>query len=229
MTILFTERLKRLWSLARPRIDGTDLSHDADHVLRVSSWAVRLARDEGVDSELACAAGIAHDLVNVPKESPDRPQASALSAIAGTELLRQAGFDDEAVMAVVNAVRTCSWSRGLAPTSPLGAVLQDADRLDAMGAIGIARVIACAQGMATRGTGARLYDPDDPDATGQRTLNDHKFVVDHFRAKLLKLAESMHTATGQRHGRLRHAFMEQYLAQLRSEADLSPINDVAIR
>lgn len=218
MQFLDTPRLEALWSQVAPRLAGHDLSHDADHVLRVTRWAVRLAREQGLSTELACAAGLVHDLVNVPKESADRPLGSELSAVAGKELLTEAGFTVAEVAAVVDAVRTCSWSRGLAPASPLGAVLQDADRLDAIGAIGIARNFACAQAMVARGSPGRLYHPADPAGETDRPLDDVAFAADHYRRKLLRLAASMHSASARAEAARRHAFMEAFLHELVEEA-----------
>ena len=218
MPLLDTPRLEALWSRVAPRLAGDDLSHDSDHVLRVTRWAVRLAREQGLSTELACAAGLVHDLVNVPKESADRPMGSELSAVAGKELLTEAGFTTAEVAAVVEAVRTCSWSRGLAPTSPLGAVLQDADRLDAIGAIGIARNFACAHAMVARGSPGRLYNPADPAGEADRRLDDVAFAADHYRRKLLLLAGSMHSPTARAEASRRHAFMEAFLDELVAEA-----------
>jgi len=202
--------------------ESIDLSHDADHVLRVYRWALRLAASEAVDLDLAGAAALVHDLVNVPKESADRPLGSELSAIAGAELLTAAGYGPEEIASIVDAVRTCSWSRGLDPTGPLGAVLQDADRLDAIGAIGLARNFACAQAMAARSGQGRLVHPEDPAGLTGRELDDKAHAADHHRVKLLKLAATMHTALGRTEGARRHAFIEAFLDQLAAEKAPQP-------
>ena len=146
-----TARHARLWPAVATQTAGEDLAHDADHVLRVYAWAVRIARAEGEDVDLCGAAALVHDLVNIPKESRDRPLGGELSAVAGKELLEDAGYTKDEVHACAEAVRTSSWSRGLAPVNRIGVVLQDADRLDAIGAIGAARNFATAQAMASRG------------------------------------------------------------------------------
>ena len=169
-----------------------DLAHDWLHVYRVYRWAVQLAPEAGADRDLAGAAALIHDLVNIPKESADSPLGSELSGAKGAGILPLAGYSTEECAAIVEAVRTCSWSRGLKPSSALGRVLQDADRLDAIGAIGIARNIACAQAMASRGSPGLFYEPSDPLARGGRELDDKKHAIDHFSRKLLKLAGTMH-------------------------------------
>ncbi|MEL6342844.1 MAG: HD domain-containing protein [Myxococcota bacterium] len=218
-TAFAAPRHAALWSLVEPTLaEDTDLAHDAEHVLRVYRWAIRLAADAGVSPDLAGAAALVHDLVNIPKESADRPLGSELSAAAGAEVLPRAGYGSDEVAAVVEAVRTCSWSRGRSPTSALGAVLQDADRLDAIGAVGIARNFACAQAMASRGVSGRFYDPVDPIAQADRPLDDRRNAADHYRVKLLKLADTMHTPAARAEAAKRHAFMVAFLDQLAHEA-----------
>src|SRR5690606_30520257 len=124
--------------------------------------------------------------------------------------------DNAEITAIADAVRTSSWSRGLPPSGPLGAVLQDADRLDALGAIGIARLLACAQHMSRPGSPGRFYDPMDPLGQG-RPLDDRRNALDHCAAKLLKLAEGMHFPSAQAEARRRHAVIERFRADLMAE------------
>ena len=206
-----------LWSLVSEQTDDIDLAHDGEHVLRVYRWALRLAPEAGADVELTGAAALVHDLVNIPKEHRDRPLGSELSARASQGLLETAGYTAPECDAIVEAVRTTSWSRGLEPTSPMGAVLQDADRLDALGAVGIARTFATAQAMSSRGQASRFYDPEDPLARSGRALDDKRQPVDHFYAKLLKLVDTMHTASAKTEAAKRHRRMEAFLADLEAE------------
>jgi uncharacterized protein len=211
-------RHEALLAIVQPRLaEETDLAHDLDHVLRVYQWAVRLAEEGGADADLAGAAALVHDLVNVPKESAQRAMGSALSAAAGAEVLPEVGYTPDEVEQIVSAVATCSWSRGLPPASPLGAILQDADRLDAIGAVGIARNFACAQAMASRGTSGRFYDPEDPLGQTDRLLDDKRNAADHYTIKLLRLAQTMHTPTAKAEAARRHAFLLAFLEQLGRE------------
>ena len=206
-----------LWTQVKTETDCTDLAHDHLHVLRVYDWALRLAPEAGADPDLTGAAALVHDLVNIPKEHRDRPLGSERSAEASRGLLGQAGYTVDEINQIVEAVRTCSWSRGLSPTNAIGTALQDADRLDALGSIGIARTFATAQAMSSRGQDGRFYDPEDPGATTARPLNDRKQPVDHFYAKLLKLADTMHTETARAEGARRHKRMEAFLGHLMDE------------
>ena len=114
-------------------------------------------------------------------------------------------------MSMPSAIRDHSYRRGAAPESALGRALQDADRLDALGAIGIFRTLACGARM-----GAELYDPDDPWAR-HRELDDRRFTLDHFFTKLLDLPDTMNTAAARREGRARVEEMRCFLAHLGQE------------
>ena len=210
-------RHQRLWKAVQSSTSCEDLAHDHLHVLRVYNWALRLAPEVGADADLTGAAALVHDLVNIPKEHRDRPLGSERSAAASRGLLSNAGYDAQEISTIVEAVRTCSWSRGLHPTNPIGTALQDADRLDAIGAIGIARTFATAQAMSSRGQTGRFYDPEDPLATHERPLNDRKQPVDHFYAKLLKLSAGMHTEMAKHEAEIRHRRMVEFLHNLAEE------------
>ncbi len=206
-----------LWPLVVGHCAAGELAHDRHHVLRVYRWALRLAPEAGVDGDLAGATALVHDLDAIPKDSPERAQGGERSARLAATPLMAAGYASDEIAVVVEAVRTSSWSRGLAPTAALGALLQDADRLDAIGALGIARVFACAQRMSTPERPGRFYDPADPLADSTRAFDDRRQAVDHFAAKLLTLADGMHLASARVEAGRRQATMLAYLAALRSE------------
>ncbi len=208
-------RNRVLWSLIAARYSTLDLSHDRLHVSRVHQWALKIAASEGLDVDLAGAVALVHDLVEIPKDQPGRNVASRLSAEAAVEPLRQAGYSDSEIKTVVEAVSGSSWSAQLEPSSPLGAVVQDADRLDAIGAIGIARCFVCAQSFNT-GDGL-LYEDDDPFHGTERPLDDTRHAVDHFYVKLLKLSEGMHTDLGRNEAKIRHETMKSFLNALSGE------------
>jgi uncharacterized protein len=209
-------RHRALWREVDGRTPKSDLSHDRQHLERVYSWALRLAPEAEVEPDLAGAAALLHDLVSVPKEDPGRQLAGERSAEAAIDLLRRAGYAPPEVEQIVEAIRTSSWSRGLQPTAPLGAVLQDADRLDAIGAVGVARTFACAQGMTCRGRELRLYDPDDPLAH-RRQPDEGRNALDHFQTKLLRLAATMHLPTARDEAARRQATMQAFLEELARE------------
>jgi uncharacterized protein len=201
--------LRELLAEVGPRLDD-DPGHDLNHCLRVALWTVRLGGD-AVDWRHAVAAALLHDVVNLPKDSPDRARASELSAEEARRLLPPLGFDAEAVEDMACAVRDHSFSRGAVPETTLGRALQDADRLEALGALGLCRTLSTGTRM-----GARYFHPEDPWAEG-RALDDRAHSVDHFFTKLLRLPETMHTEAGRREAGRRAAFLRAFLEQLAVE------------
>ncbi|MAQ17154.1 MAG: phosphohydrolase [Sandaracinus sp.] len=186
-----------------------DPGHDLDHALRVALWTVRLAPE--VDRREAVAAALLHDVVNLPKNHPERASAGERSAALARELLPPLGFGAQATERVAAAIRDHGYSRGVVPESPLGRALQDADRLEALGALGLCRTLSTGARM-----GARYFHPQDPWAQ-DRELDDRAFTVDHFFTKLLRLAPTLQTEAGRAEAHRRAAFMERFLDQLREE------------
>lgn len=194
-----------------------DSAHDMAHLDRVWANAQAIAAGEGgADMDVLCAASYLHDLVNLPKDAPDRAQASRLAARAAAPHLAALGMDAGQIAATRHAIEAHSFSAGIAPRTPEAAILRDADRLDALGAIGIARAFAVAGAL-----GRAIHAPDDPFATA-RTLDDSAFAVDHFATKLLRLPEGMLTVTGRAIAQARAAAMRRFLADLAGEIAAAP-------
>lgn len=198
-----------LWERAAAA-GGGDASHDGGHLLRVARWTVAFVDGAATDRD-AIAAALMHDFVNVPKDSPDRARASQLSADATRPMLVEFGFAAESIDAICQAILDHSFSRGARPTEPLAMALQDADRLEALGAIGIMRCAATGQRM-----GATFFHELDPFATS-RALDDYAFSVDHFFTKLLKLPDTMCTSAGRAEGRRRAETVRMFVRSLASE------------
>ncbi len=187
-----------------------DPSHDAAHLLRVAAWTLSLGGDE-VDGREAIAAALLHDAVRVPKSSPDRPRASEWAAAHATERLTALRFPPESVARIATAVRDHSFSRGAVPDSALGRALQDADRLEALGALGLLRCVTTGVRM-----GGAWFHPDDPFARN-RPLDDARWSVDHFFTKLLRLPETMRTEAGRAEAGRRVALLRAFLDALAGE------------
>jgi uncharacterized protein len=196
--------------LAVRKNDDGDAAHDAAHLLRVALWTMRLGAGT-VDPREATAAALLHDLVNLPKNDPNRSRASEFSAEKALPLLKAEGFGEAACARIAAAIRDHSFSRGAKPTDALGQALQDADRLEALGAIGLMRVFATGARM-----GTKFFHEEDPWAVN-RPLNDLQFSVDHFFTKLLKLPESFLTKGGQEEARRRALTLSDFLNQLSDE------------
>jgi uncharacterized protein len=202
--------LQAIWQQASPT-DG-DAGHDGSHLLRVAEWALRLGGEQSPEAEVLASA-LLHDYVNVPKNSPERHRGSELSAEAARPILVDAGFDADAIGRIAAAIRDHSFSRGAVPQDVLGRALQDADRLDAVGAIGLMRAIATGVRM-----GGALMHPEDPWAEN-RPLDDKAYSLDHFFTKLLRLPDTMNTQAGRREAERRVAFMRSFLFELAREID----------
>ena len=192
--------------------DTGDGSHDISHLVRVWKNAQAIQSAEGGDLELLAASVMLHDCVQVPKDSALRSNASKLAAEKARSVLRGLNWDAARVGVVADAIESHSFSAGLIPVSLEGRILQDADRLDAIGLIGIARCFYTAGRL-----GSQLYDPLDPRGEARR-LDDGRFALDHFPRKLLNLAEGLRTSTGRslaedRHRALRE-FYEGVLAEI---------------
>lgn len=200
--------LAELHAIAR-RCGAEDPAHDVAHAERVALWTLRLAPQ--VDMRLAIAAALLHDNVNLPKDSPDRARASELGAAEALRILPGLGFSDVDSSRIADAIRTHSYSRGEPPTSELGCALQDADRLETLGALGLCRVLSTGTRL-----GARYFEALDPWAE-LRDLDDRSYSVDHFFTKLLGLCDTMLTLEGRREARARTEYLWSFLDQLGRE------------
>ena len=189
-----------------------DGAHDLGHLSRVWANARAIALDEPqVDWPVLEAAVWFHDLVNLPKDSPDRARASTLSAAAAVDFLRVDGFDPAKLEAVAHAIAAHSFSAGIPPETPEARILQDADRLEALGAIGLARMFLISGRM-----GGGIVDMDDPMAL-RRPLDDKRFALDHIEVKLLRLPETMQTRAGRMMAEERAEWMMSFRTRLLSE------------
>lgn len=189
-----------------------DAAHDLAHLDRVWATCEAIAKtDNGLDMPVLLAAAYLHDLVNLPKDDPDRAQASQLAAQEAGAVLVTLEFASEDIAKAQHAIAAHSFSAGIEPKSVEARILRDADRLDALGAIGIARTFAVAGAL-----GLPLYDPQDPFAE-HRALDDRAWALDHWPVKLFRLPEGMCTAGGQRIARGRVEDMRAFAKTLAAE------------
>lgn len=199
-------RMAALWEGA------SDGAHDLGHLDRVWKSCRLIALDEpGADADVLAAAAYFHDAVNLPKDSPDRAQASRLSAELAVRELAAMGFDAGRMAAVHHAIAAHSFSAGIAPETVEARILQDADRLEALGAIGLARMFLIAGQM-----GGALFHATDPLAM-ERALDDRRYALDHLDVKLFPVAAAMQTATGRRMAEERAEWMESFRTRLLHE------------
>lgn len=184
--------------------DTQDGAHDIGHLLRVWRNVERIATAEGGDTEILLAATLLHDCVWIDKASPRRSMASRLAAHRARDLLADLGWRQDRIDRVAHAIEAHSFSAGITPVSLEAEILQDADRLDALGHIGIARCFYVA------GMGGRaICDVADPGALN-RPLDDARFALDHFQTKLLRLGDNFRTAEGRRLAAARMAVLRDF-------------------
>ncbi len=189
-----------------------DTAHDIAHLDRVWQTVQRIATGENSGNlKVLMAAAYLHDIVNLPKNSPDRTRASTMAADRAAEILTGLAFSSTDINSVRHAIIAHSFSAGIPPETIEAKILRDADRLDALGAIGIARSFAVAGLL-----GQTLYHPEDPFAAN-RDLDDARFSLDHWREKLLGLGDGLQTQTAREIAHRRLDYMQGYLSQLADE------------
>jgi uncharacterized protein len=189
-----------------------DGAHDINHLHRVWQTAqALLSEEEQADPLVVQAACYLHDLVNLPKDHPQRAQASRMAARLATAKLAEAGFPADKLDGVAHAIESHSFSASITPTTIEAKIVQDADRLDALGAVGLARLYYTAGRM-----GSALAHPSDPLAA-RREPDDRAFALDHIAVKLAKLPATMQTAAGRKLGDARlqwlYAFRDAFVAE----------------
>lgn len=195
-------------------LDENDPAHDLGHIQRVVKTALELANQEGADEEVVEAAAWLHDCVVLPKNHPERNNASLLAAEKAQAFLSDSDFPREKLQNTIHSIEAHSYSGGITPETLEAKLVQDADRLDALGAVGIARCFMVA-GQLNR----LLYQPGDPFCS-TREPDDSLWTVDHFYEKLFKLPGLMNTKSAKKEGVKRVEFMKNYLEELRKEIGL---------
>lgn len=194
--------LQRIKKLAQERMSQHfHPSHDWSHMERVAQRALHLAREVGANTEVVLVSAYLHDL---GRGEPGEDHLSA-GVLQARELMNQLNYPPDFQEAVLHCIRAHSFSCGEEPQTLEAQVLRDADRLDALGAIGIARCFAY---------GNPFYHPEEP-IPKTRPLGP--YCVDHFFEKLFRLAEGLYTKPAQQMAEGRVAFMKLFLERLEKE------------
>lgn len=188
-----------------------DSAHDFDHIMRVFKNAQKICKKENAPEKLVLSAVLLHDVVSYPKSDQRTKSSSIKSAEKSKKILKKFNFTKEEIQIISDAIRDHSFSRNTIPTTLEGKILQDADRLDAIGAIGIARVFAVS------GSEKRpFYNVKDPFCKN-RMPNDEIWALDHFYRKLLKLESLMNTKSGKIEAKKRTKVLKDFLNELKKE------------
>lgn len=188
-----------------------DSAHDFAHIMRVFKNAQKICKKENTPEKLVLIAVLLHDIVSYPKSDKRSKLSSIKSAEKSKKILKKFNFTKEEIQIISDAIRDHSFSRNKIPLTLEGKILQDADRLDAIGAIGIARVFAVS-GYEKR----PFYNVKDPFCKN-RTTNDKIWALDHFYQKLLKLESLMNTKSGKIEAKKRTKILKNFLNELKKE------------
>lgn len=188
-----------------------DASHDLNHFRRVYKIALEIAKNYDVDELVLLASAYFHDIVGFKKNDPKRSQASYYASLKAEVILKELKFPDEKIEAVKHCILAHSYSANIKPDTLEAKIIQDSDRMEAIGAIGLARVFYVSGQM-----NSKLFDSNDPFAEN-RELNDKKYAVDHFYTKLLKLEKTMQTEGGKVIAQKRTQVLRVFLENLKSE------------
>ncbi len=202
---------EKLKTLAKNRLGQNDTAHDFEHIMRVLKNATLISKKEKADMRIVTAAVLLHDIISYPKSDPRSKNSSAESAQESRKILKKYNFTQDEIDIIHDAIRDHSFSRGATPQTLEGKILQDADRLDALGAIGIARTFSVS------GSERRpFYSNIDPFCK-KRLPDDKSWAVDHFYKKLLLLEKTMNTNAGKIEARKRIKTMKNFLDELKKE------------
>lgn len=191
----------------------SDPAHDFTHILRVYRNARRIGQEEGADMPVLLLAALLHDVGSDKKDNygdPEREKKN-LGRQATETFLDSMGLDEKRKEEVLYAIDVHRFSRGILPVTLEARILQDADRLDALGAVGIARVFLTGGAL-----GREMYHPEDPFCRC-REPDDGRWNLDHFYKKLLKLEVGMHTKSARKLAAKRTIVLKRYLSNLEDE------------
>ena len=193
--------IKKATAFAKEIFSQDASGHDFDHTLRVYRMAVRIAEEEGADVQTVALAALLHD-VDDRKLSPE----TCINKDRAVGFLRENGIGEDKIRRIVQIISENSFSAGNGrPSTIEGMCVQDADRLDALGAIGIARTFAFGGSR-----GRRIHDPDGL---------DNGSSIQHFYDKLLLLKDLMNTDSGKKLAQGRDAYLRGFLEEFYAEWD----------
>ena len=200
-------QLENLKKIAKNKLAKNDPAHDFEHVMRVYRNAEKICKTENGNKKLILSAVLLHDIIKIK----NRKDSALKSAKFSEKILKENHFLDNEIKIISDAIKEHSFSKGKTPSTIEGKILQDADRLDAIGAIGLARVFSFS------GSNNRsFYDPNDP-FSKNRSLDDNKWALDHFYEKLLTLEKKMNTRTGKTLAKKRTKILENFIKELKTE------------
>ena len=203
--------IDKLKTEVQKRMITNDPAHDFEHIMRVYKNAQKIAKKEKANTKLVLAAALLHDVISFPKSDHRSKASSTKSAIEAQKILKKYDYSNDEIKLVSDAIHDHSFSKGVVPRTVEGKVLQDADRLDALGAIGIARTFAVG------GSEKRPFYSKHDAFCHIRKPDDQNWTLDHFYKKLLLLEKKMNTKSAKIEARRRTKIMKKFLNDLKKE------------
>jgi len=200
-----------LFKEVEKRMAKNDPAHDFEHVLRVYRNSQRICKTEKANSRLVLTAALLHDIVFFKKSDKQSKTSSTKSSIEAKKILQKYDYTENEVKMIASAIETHSYSKDKTPKTLEGKILQDADRLDAIGAIGIARTFAVGGS-----ENKSFYNKNDAFCLARKP-NDQVWTVDHFYKKLLLLESKMNTKAAKIEAKHRTKIIKKFLTDLKKE------------
>lgn len=209
--------IEKITEIVKQKLVDAEAGHDWFHIERVHKMAIKIAATEqGVDLQVVAYAALLHDIADSKFHDGDETIGPALSR----QILEQLGVSEDEIDHTINIIENMSFKGGHAFSDFKSLeldIVRDADRLDAIGAIGVARAFNYGGYK-----GRKLYDPEIPpimNMTKEAYKNNQGPTINHFYEKLLLLKDKMNTNEGKRIAEERHAFLELFLRQFMSEVN----------
>jgi len=197
---------------ARAYYHGAESAHDFDHVLRVLALAEKLARAEGADLEIVRTAALLHDIARADEDTTGGDHAE-MAAERARAILRARGIAPEKIEAIAHAIQAHRFRTNAPPQTLEAKILFDADKLDSIGAVGIARAYQVSGAL-----NQRLWSEVAPDALATRhQRNSNHSAYAEFVVKLSKVRDRLFTASARQIAQERHAYMVDFFARLEKE------------
>jgi uncharacterized protein len=200
-----------LINIAKEKISNTDVSHDFEHALRVLINAEMITKEEKADFDIIVPAALFHDLIVYPKDHPEKHKSQEESAELTEKILNKIPEFPKKIKKIKTCILECSFSKGIIPKLLESKILQDADGLEATGAISIMRTYSSTGQMKRP-----FYNSRDPFCKN-READSTEFALDLFYTRLLKVEARMHTKKAKEIAKRRTNFLRQFLKELELE------------
>ena len=203
---------EQLIGIAKDKMPKDDPSHDISHALRVLTISEKIATAENADFDIIVPSALFHDVISYPKNHHKRLHSSKESAEFAKRILKNIeSFPKNKIGQVYESINLCSFTKGLKPDFLEGKILQDADSLEATGAVSIMRTFSSA-GMMNK----TFYDVSDPFCK-KRKPDDSKYALDLFFTRLLVVQSRLYTKTAKNIAKKRANFLKAFLKELKVE------------